>query len=121
MRRMKNKAAAIKCRNKKKMKIKQLISQANTIEETHVQLRRTIAKLEAEKTYLVKMLMMGGMGEACASQKEDILDSDYDAIYGIFPLKEEVFTNTFNFGVNTAGFISEEGWDNSDPVQIKRR
>jgi hypothetical protein len=44
MRRMKNKAAATKCRNKKKLKIKQLISQAKMIEETNIQLRRTVAK-----------------------------------------------------------------------------
>jgi hypothetical protein len=57
MRRMKNKAAATKCRNKKRLKIKQLISQAKMIEEKNIQLRQTVAKLEAEKTHLVKMLM----------------------------------------------------------------
>ena len=37
--------------------MKQLITQAKMIEETNIKLRQTVAKLEAEKTHLVKMLM----------------------------------------------------------------
>ena len=46
MRRMKNKAAATKCRNKKKLKIKQLISQAKIKEEINIQLRQTVYQME---------------------------------------------------------------------------
>ena len=75
MRRMKNNAAATKYRNKKKLKIKQMISQAKMIEETNIQLRQTVAKLDAERTHWVKMLMWSGWGEAWGSQLEDTANS----------------------------------------------
>jgi hypothetical protein len=97
------------------------IQPSQMIEETNTQLRQTVAKLETEKTHLVKMLMWSDMGEACGPQIEDILDSNYDDIDGLLTLKEESFTNTFKFGGNTAGSITEEGiWEDSYPVQINR-
>ena len=79
--------AATKCRNKKKLQIKQLISQAKMIEETNIQLRQTVAKLKAAKTYLVKMLMWSDRGEASGYQMEEVLNSNPDAIDGLFTLK----------------------------------
>jgi hypothetical protein len=68
VRRMKNKAAATKCRNKKKLKIKQLITQAQMIKERNIQLRQTIAKIDAEKTHLVKKLMWNDNGVASGQE-----------------------------------------------------
>ena len=123
MRRIKNKVAATKCRNKKKLKINQLINQAKMIEERNIQLRQTVAKLDAEKTHLVKMLMRGDNGAASGQQMENILNSSCDAIDGLFTLKEDSSTETlsFNLGDNTAGNTTGDSiWDYSYPGENNR-
>ena len=98
--------------------MKQLISQAKIIEETNIQLRQSVAKLDAEKTHLVKMLMWSDNGAASGQQMENILNSSCDAIDGLFTLKEDssTYTLSFNLGHNTAGNTTGDSiWDYSYP------
>ena len=48
------------------------------------------------------MLMGSNNGVASVQQMENILNNNYNAIDGLFTLKEERSTNTFNLGENTA-------------------
>ena len=101
----------------------QLISQAKIIEETNIQLRQSVAKLESEKTHLVKMLMRGDNGAASGQQMENILNSSCDAIDGLFTLKEDSSTDTLSFiiGDNTAGNTTGDSiWDYSYPGENNR-
>jgi len=57
LKREKNRLAATKCREKKKEKLNSLLGKAENLERFNNDLRQECYRLEAEKTYLVKMLM----------------------------------------------------------------
>merc|ERR1712179_181768 len=57
LKREKNRLAATKCREKKKEKLNTLLGKAEQLERFNNDLRQECYRLEAEKTYLVKMLM----------------------------------------------------------------
>merc|ERR1719350_360700 len=57
LKREKNRLAATKCREKKKEKLNSLLAKAEQLERFNNDLRQECYRLEAEKTYLVKMLM----------------------------------------------------------------
>ena len=70
-RRMKNKVAATKCRNKKKEKTKQIIAQTEALEACNYQLRQMVAKLEVEKRHLVMLLRMRSGGVESVGDDRD--------------------------------------------------
>jgi len=57
LKREKNRLAATKCREKKKEKLNNLMLTAEHLERGNNELRQECYRLEAEKRYLVKMLM----------------------------------------------------------------
>merc|ERR1711997_792658 len=57
IKRERNRIAATKCREKKKEKLQGLLEDAESLEKSNTSLRQECYRLEAEKRYLVKMLM----------------------------------------------------------------
>ena len=80
LKREKNRLAATKCREKKKEKLNHLLGQADQLEKFNDGLRQECYRLEAEKRYLVKMLMDRAQEGAITSIAVDGTENNFDLI-----------------------------------------
>ena len=80
LKREKNRQAATKCREKKKEKLNHLLCQADQLEKFNDGLRQECYRLEAEKRYLVKMLMDRAQEGAITNITVDGTDNNFDMI-----------------------------------------
>ena len=80
LKREKNRQAATKCREKKKEKLNHLLGQADQLEKFNDGLRQECYRLEAEKRYLVKMLMDKAQEGNITSIAVDGTENNFDLI-----------------------------------------
>ena len=80
LKREKNRLAATKCREKKKEKLNHLLCQADQLEKFNDGLRQECYRLEAEKRYLVKMLMDKAQEGNITSIAVDGTENSFDLI-----------------------------------------
>ena len=80
LKREKNRLAATKCREKKKEKLNHLLGQADQLEKFNDGLRQECYRLEAEKRYLVKMLMDKAQEGNITSIAVDGTENSFDLI-----------------------------------------
>ena len=69
-----------KCREKKKEKLNHLLCQADQLEKFNDELRQECYRLEAEKRYLVKMLMDRALDGDITSNTLDNTENDFDLV-----------------------------------------
>ena len=95
LRRERNRVAATKCRNKKKVKLNIIIGKAEAIEKSNNLLMQDIYRLEAEKRQLVRLLMMKKKGRL-DSNPDSSEDNSSSEQVDIFSLLDNFTPQTYN-------------------------